>query len=212
MVRVVLTGDFHIGQNNNMLETLKHVKNTRWKDKPVLLMGDLIDMGKDRGMNFDSALQPQEQVNALSGILKGLNVAGYIIGNHEKRIFKAVGLNPYITILNMEPKHVHMIGGCKFYIAHGNSAGKNPLLEFDQILQCARADVIALGHSHELGKWERYTSEGRVTLLRTGSFLKSPIYATEKHMTPKFNGWIEYDTQRRIAHVFAIIGKKIKEV
>lgn len=213
-MRVVLTGDWHIGQNRAMLEILKDVAERRWKGKPVLLTGDLIDVGLDRGMNFDNVLQPEKQLDEVGRIVKDLDVRGYVLGNHEKRIFRKTGLNPYKTIFGffLLPEHRYIINGTQFYIAHGNSAARNPLLEFDQILQYERVDVIALGHSHELGKWERYTAEGRVTLLRTGSFLKRPIYAKEAHMTPKVMGWCEYDTKRRIAHIFAIIKGKIKEV
>lgn len=203
MVKVILGGDWHLGQGKIPPYSIYNIIKRYWKDKPVLLMGDLIDAGLDRGMQFDSSLQPQDQFRWVKQITDELDVEGYCIGNHCNRIFKATGLNVYESFLG-KPKHRVIIDDVKFYFTHGKSSAENPWNEHFKLLRFVDSDVIAVGHSHVLGKLDIMRDNGRVTLLRTGSFARGLRYAVEANYAPTICGWTEFDTKTRMAHLFMV--------
>ena len=206
MTKVIFGGDWHLGQGEISPEDIHNIIKKYWKDKPVILMGDLIDVGLDRGMQFDNTIQPQEQVRWVKCITDELDVKGYCIGNHDDRIFKATGLNAYESFLG-KPSHRITIDDVKFYFTHGKSSAENPWNEHFKLLRHVDADVIAVAHSHVLGKLDVMRDNGRVTLLRTGSLAKGLRYAIEAHYAPTICGWAEYDCKTRMARLIMVKGK-----
>jgi len=52
--RIILTGDWHIGAGSVNFDELKDVAKHYFKGHPVILLGDLVDIGLDKGMNFSN--------------------------------------------------------------------------------------------------------------------------------------------------------------
>lgn len=198
MSNIVFTGDWHIAD----LDTAKFV--SKWlkdhlsaKTDKLILMGDLIDSGISRGMgwNQDSV---NKQLIYLKKILERYTVIGYVLGNHERRIFEKTGLNPYQMLLGDEkteyvtlnPKEAGINRVSIIAIEHGKSGAQNPVLELLKLAQIhPRADIVALGHNHELGI---YMLPHGVIGLRTGTLQQYPDYARRFIMIPKTLGCIRY--------------------
>ena len=95
MSKVILTGDWHLAASTVSVEEILRVKERYWLNKPVILMGDLVDAGLDRGMQFDNVMNPDKQIEEVKKVLKGLDVRTALTGNHEQRFFKEAGINIY---------------------------------------------------------------------------------------------------------------------
>jgi predicted phosphodiesterase len=204
MVKVILTGDLHIGAGTVDVEEILRVKERYWLAKPIILMGDLVDAGLNRGMQFDNKLNPDTQIEELKKVLKGLDVRTALIGNHEQRFFREAGINIY-KLLELPQKHEFSIDGCDFYVSHGKSAARNPLTEFTKFYEFVDADIIALGHNHVLGSWNVWRGGRRVVLCRTGSFIGYADYALENGYAPTIKGWIEVNTKSKVATCYSLI-------
>jgi predicted phosphodiesterase len=212
MVKVILTGDWHIGAGSTDFEVLKSVAKRYWRNHPVILMGDLVDMGLDRGMNFANKMQPQEQIDKVEEIAELLNVKEYCIGNHDVRIFQKTGLNPYKQIFKQKPSHEFERDGRLIYFNHGKSVAQNPFGEHLNYAKWAHADVIALGHSHVLGYLPVIRGGKLGFYVRTGSFMGAEDYAVENGYQPLINGWAEYDTKANRIQLKMLIGKEAMNV
>ena len=211
MVKVILTSDWHIGASTVDVEEILKVKEKFWMRKPVLLLGDALDAGLDRGMQFDNKLNPDTQIEELKKVLKGLDVRTALTGNHEVRFFKNAGINIY-KVLGYPQEHELMIDNCSFYMSHGKSAARNPLTEFTKFYEVVDADIIALVHNHVLGVWNVWRGKKRVVLCRTGSFIGYAVYALDNGYAPTISGWIEVDTKSKVATCYALINGKVKKI
>jgi predicted phosphodiesterase len=209
MVKVVLTGDWHLGIRGVSVESVKKIVSLWFTGKPVILMGDLIDCGIDRGMQYDNILKPQEQIDLLTEILEPLNILGYVVGNHERRFYKGTGIDILKTILKKDQSRLIEIDGKRIYVSHGVSAAQNPLLEFEKFLRFIDADVYGLGHNHELlYKPSLYSGKLRY-FVRTGTFLSSTRYTEERGYAPKIRGWVEYDTCKHKITLYGLINGEV---
>ena len=208
---MIITGDWHCGSSTTDIEEILRVKERYWLSKPVILMGDLMDIGLDRGMQFDNKLNPGKQIEEVKRITEDLIVYTALIGNHEARIFKHTGINIY-KLLDFPQKHELTIDGCSFYVSHGKSAARNPLTEFTKFYEFVDADIIALGHNHVLAAWNVWRGGRRVVLCRTGSFIGYADYALESGYPPTIKGWIEVDTKSRVAMCYALINGRVKKI
>ncbi|WAE39635.1 MAG: hypothetical protein FHOMOCKG_00107 [Methanophagales virus GBV302] len=202
-MKVVLNGDWHIGQGEFSPETIAEITKRYWNGKKVILMGDLIDCGLSGGMQFENEIQPQSQLRWVKIITEKLDVVAYCLGNHEYRIFNEVGLNVYEEYLG-KPSHRVEIDGVDFYFAHGRSAATDIFIEHRKLLQYTDADVIALGHNHTLAKLDVLRGDKRITLLRTGSLARGLRYAIDRSLPPTLTGWVEYDTRKRAAKLMMV--------
>jgi predicted phosphodiesterase len=207
-MKTILTGDFHIGSGTTSVEEILRVKEKYWLDKPIILMGDLMDAGLDRGMQFDNKLNPDIQIEEVKEVLEGLDVRTALIGNHEYRFFRNAGINIY-KVLGYPQEHEISIDGCSFYVSHGKSAARNPLTEFTKFFEFVDADIIALGHNHVLGAWNIWRGKHRVVLCRTGSFIGYATYALDNGYPPTIKGWIEVDTRKKTAQCYGHFGKGV---
>ena len=211
MVKVVLTGDWHLGASTSSVEEILRVKERYWLGKPAILMGDLMDAGLNRGMQFDNVLNPDKQIEEVKKVLKGLDVRTALIGNHEQRFFKEAGINIY-KLLELPQIHELTIEGCSFYVSHGKSAARNPLTEFTKFFEFVDADVIALGHNHRLLAVNMVRGGRRVVLCRTGSFIGYAPYAIESGYADTIKGWVEVDTKSKVAMCYSIINGKVMKI
>lgn len=202
-MKVILTGDWHVGAETVSVEEILRVKEKYWVGKPVLLMGDLMDAGLDRGMQFSQNMNPDTQIEQVRKILKDLDVRTALIGNHEVRFFKTAGINIY-KLMGYPQLHEITIDGCSFYLSHGKSAARNPLTEFSKFFDYVDADVIALGHNHRLLSVNMIRANRRVVLLRTGTFIGYATYAVENGYSKTIKGWVEVDTKKKTAQCYAL--------
>ena len=211
MTKVILTGDWHLGASTVSVKEILRIKERYWLGKPIICMGDLVDAGLDRGMQFDNKLNPDTQIEELKKVMKDLDIRSTLTGNHEIRFFKNAGINIY-KVLELPQEHEINIDGCSFYVSHGKSAARNPLTEFTKFYEFVDADVIALGHNHVLGSWNIWRGKRRVVLCRTGSFIGYATYALENGYPPTIKGWIEVDTKSRVATCYSLINGRVLKI
>ena len=211
MCKVILTGDWHIGSPASSFTQIMGIKVKYWLGKPVILMGDLIDAGLDRGMQFDQEYNVTEQIERVRKVLKDLDVRTCLIGNHEQRIFRQTGLNLY-AMLGYPELHYLEIDGCSFYVTHGRSGAKNPLTEFTKLFEFVDSDIMAIGHNHELGVWNKMRGRTRCVLCRTGSFLEGAAYSIQNGYAPKIKGWLEADTKKKTVQAYSLINGKVMKI
>lgn len=211
MVKVVITGDFHIGLEGALdSSTIYDLACNEWEGKPVLLLGDLIDAGLDKGMNYENKLIPGDQIMELKRITDMLDVRAYITGNHCDRIFKKVGMNAYETFLG-KPRNQITIDYVKFFLHHGKTAAHDIFKEHEKLMLYSSADVYCLGHNHQLAKRDVMRDGARITLLRTGSFVEHPSYAQKMGFPPAMPGFCEYDTEKMMARLYLVSKEGVVE-
>ena len=212
MSKVIIFGDVHLGSPGCDEEEVFRIKERYWLEKPCISMGDQCDFGLDRGMQFDQKYNPQTQIELVKKLLKDLDLRAYVLGNHCNRLNKAVGLNYMKIITGKEPQHYLEIDNCSFYLTHGKSAAKNPLTEFTKLFEFVDADIMAIGHNHDLGVWNKMRGGKRCVLCRTGSFLEGATYSIDAAYPPKIRGWIEVDTKKKTAQAYSLIKGKVMKV
>ena len=205
-MKVILASDFHIGASTVSVDEILAVKKKYWLGKPIILLGDLIDCGLNRGMQFDNNLNPDKQIEEVKKVLKGLDVRTALIGNHEQRFFKEAGINIY-KVLGYPQVHELTIDSCSFYVSHGKSAARNPLTEFTKFFEFVDADIIAMGHNHRLLAVNMVRGGRRVVLCRTGSFIGHATYAIENGYADTIRGWVEVDTRKKTAQCYGYFGR-----
>jgi predicted phosphodiesterase len=202
MYNVVLTGDWHISDRKDAQYVSKWLKeHINPKTDVLILMGDLIDTGISRGMGWN-----QESVNRqiiyLQKILERYIVWGYVLGNHERRITDKTGLNPYQTLLGDEQSEYVTSNTTQINIQHGKSGAQNQGIELAKLANIhPLADIVALGHTHDLGIYMLPTDQDGVRTptigLRTGSLQRYPRYAERAIMVPKVHGCIRFYPETR---------------
>ncbi|MBE9595025.1 MAG: hypothetical protein IMF19_16275, partial [Proteobacteria bacterium] len=171
------------------VDAIKSLAKRYWSKNPIALLGDLCDLGLDRGMEFDQKYGPQKQLDLVEEIFKPLDIRAYVTGNHSNRIFMKVGLTPYTSMFGMKPSNTLNINEREIFINHGKSAAENIFLEFQKYVKYVNADVIALGHSHDLASISFMRGKKIQHLVRTGSFLGRPKYVIDAGFAPKIPGW-----------------------
>ena len=213
-MRLVLTGDTHIGAASTNVNLIKRIAKKYWEGLPIILMGDIADFGYFKGMEFNQALHPQEQVNMVEEIFKPLNIVAYTLGNHEQRVYERTGLNPYQPIFHMKPSNSYRVGSKKIYFNHGKSGAANIFLEHHHLLEWVEADVIALGHNHALASMAYVKSSGKVVhLVRTGAFIGRANYAKKAALSPNLRGWVTYDSEEHMIRKWQIDRyERVKEI
>ena len=194
MRSIILTGDWHTETEEDMYR----IDQTLAKTTPLILTGDLIDAGINRGMQWNQD-NVTRQIEYLQEILSKRRVLGYVLGNHENRIVRLTGLNPYYSFLG-KPKSKYEIPYTKpdykgfpkvrsIVVEHGTRVIQNPLAQLRTFAQIhSDADVLVLGHDHTVGFWR----EGKQWLVRTGHLQEYPEYARKAILPKKVMGYIKY--------------------
>jgi predicted phosphodiesterase len=202
--RVLLISDIHIGSQTTDVEEIKMLAKKYWRGIPIILLGDLIDAGIDRGMQFNNSYDPQDSVDIVKEIFQPLNIIGYLLGNHEQRVSKTVGIDVYRHIFNMEKATTVTVNDREIYFSHGRSTAENMFLEFQKIVKWCSADLVGMGHSHDLARITFMRGEKIQHLVRTGSFIGREQYAVDNNYAPKIRGWCDFDTVANFVHLKAI--------
>ena len=199
MYNIIFTGDWHITNRKDGQYVSKWLKDhIDPKTDRLILMGDLIDTGIAHGMGWNQE-SVNRQIMYLKKILERYKILGYVLGNHERRIVDKTGLNPYQTLLGDETTEYYLPEVDKLInIQHGKSGAQNQALELIRLSTVhPTADIVALGHTHDLGIYMMPTTEesfkSSYTIgLRTGSLQRYPKYAERAIMVPKVHGCIRY--------------------
>jgi predicted phosphodiesterase len=189
-MRISLTGDWHL---DGTKASKKHVQKwiKKMKGTSLILLGDMMDSGISKGMNWNQN-NLTEQLFDMQDIIKNQDVLGYVLGNHEMRIWRQVGLNPYASLLGRE-KDIYKIDGRLICIAHGTRVPQDILRQVRDLAKMhPTANVCALGHNHELVSSINYLGQW---LVRTGHLQIYPDYAKRAMMAPKMPGYVEYNTE-----------------
>ena len=211
-MKVILTGDFHIGIRGVDVDVIKDVAKKYWRGKKVVLLGDLIDCGIDRGMQYDNILKPQEQIDVLKPLLKELDIIGYVNGNHENRYYKTNGIDILKTIMDKPVKRKIDIRGRKLFINHGRSVAQNIFGEFEKYTRFYDANVYVLGHNHELAYKSMLYNGNLRYYVRSGTFMSTTRYTEGAGYPPKIPGWAEYDTIENYITLWGIINKGVRKI
>jgi len=199
MYNIIFTGDWHISDRTDASYVSKWLhEHINLKKDRLILMGDLMDTGINRGMGWTQE-SVNRQVIYLKKILEPYKVLGYVLGNHERRIVDKVGLNPYQTLLGDETtEYWTPDDNIQINIQHGKSGAQNQALELIRLATVhPTADIVALGHTHDLGIYMLPTSDEPTQApytigLRTGSLQRYPKYAERAIMIPKAHGCIRF--------------------
>ena len=212
MIETILTGCWHIGAKGTDIDNLKEIKRKYWEGRPVILMGDLIDMGIEKGMQFDQKINSDDQISELKEVVQGLDVKSALIGNHEERIFKHTGINIFKSVFGWSQKHDIVIGSKHFYVTHGGGNAINPWTEFNKLLFFVDADFICMGHNHFLGKMTILRGNKIVNLIRTGSFLNGARYSKDAALPPRLNGWVTVYPEANYVELNALYEGVVKNI
>lgn len=199
MANIIFLGDLHIKNGDDAKRISQWLKkHLNPNTDRLILMGDLIDSGLDRGMNWNQD-NVNRQITFLQAVIKPYKVLGYVLGNHEIRIRDKVGLNPYQLLFGDETTE-YTTGKYKIAIQHGKSGAQNQTLELDRLsIANPDANIVALGHTHTIGI---YVLNRGVIGIRTGSLQEYPDYAKRSMMIPKTLGCIRLNTR---THQFEIL-------
>ena len=184
---VAITGDWHLDGTLKQFRFVKRVVNKM--PNRLILMGDMIDSGISGGMNWKQE-NVSIQISQFMKIIKGKKILGYVLGNHEQRIYRLTGLNIYESILGPEISS-YKIQNHRIEIEHGSRAPQDQAKQVQDLASIyPRAHICCLGHTHGLMIQRNSTDQW---LVRTGHLQLYPDYARRKMMPPKALGYIRYN-------------------
>jgi predicted phosphodiesterase len=209
MKSIIFTGDWHTTSEDDM----HRIDALLPKTVPLILMGDLIDVGINRGMQWNQD-NVTKQIKYLQEILSKRRVLGYVLGNHEDRIVRLTGLNPYYSFLGEPQSEYDIPTFIKFkdakntipairhiVVEHGTRVVQNPLSQLKTFaLIHPDADVLVLGHDHTVGFWR----DGKQWLVRSGHLQVYPEYARKAILPKKVMGYIKYNLKNNKLEVILV--------
>ena len=192
---IALTGDWHLDGTVEQYEAVK--MDVAGMPKTLILMGDMIDTGISGGMNWNQE-NITIQLQQFYDIIKNKKILGYVLGNHEYRVWKLSGLNFYNTgadnDLGGQTNMYKFQSGAVIAVEHGSRAPANQTKQVQDLAdKCPGASLCALGHTHGLVIERNWNEQ---YLVRTGHLQLYPRYAEDKIMHPKARGYIRYDTNK----------------
>lgn len=197
---IALTGDWHLDGTIKQYEAVKIDVATM--PKTLILMGDMIDTGISGGMNWNQE-NITIQLQQFYDIIKNKRVLGYVLGNHEYRVWKVSGLNFYNTgtgkDLGSQTNLFKFKSGAIIAIEHGSRAPENQTKQVQDLAdKYPGACLCALGHTHGLVVERNWNEQ---YLVRTGHLQLYPRYAEDKIMKPRARGYIRYNTVKNRAYI-----------
>ena len=209
---VVFFGDVHYGHPTCDIERAQRmIDYCAEKHIYVLGMGDYIEAGLRESIGdsvYMQNLNPQEQMEFMVDMFtplaeKGL-LLGLLIGNHEGRILKRTSVDPgkwmakvlRVPYLGYGCWNLFYVGKQSYtaYTIHGSTGSRYVYTKLKALIDISHnfdADVLAMGHVHELAddavlvqqidKKRKVVTERKKFVILTGSYLKyDGSYAQEK--------------------------------
>lgn len=168
---LVFLGDSHAGAPTFEQEKFENmIQYCKEKKVYVVGMGDYIEAGLKTSVGdsvYKQKFDVQAQLDYITSIFTPLAEQGLLIGllsgNHEARIEKDAGINVTKTISNIlnvpyledNIYTILKVGGINYrcYFTHGSTMSRLPHTKMKKIMDLGnfvRADLFAMGHSHEL--------------------------------------------------------------
>lgn len=167
-------GDLHIGHKNCDLEFIQNLLNEIPfnKNHRIILMGDLLDVGIKNsigGSVYENDLTPQEQIDFIVNLLTPYKeqIDGYVMGNHEYRIYKDTGIDICKIICKQLGINYALYAGTVTYSMnhkayninyfHGRAGGsiENALKKCREMANKVDADIYLMGHVHKAAYTQR---------------------------------------------------------
>ena len=169
-------GDLHIGHKNCNYRIIERaVKAVEYEEGEhrILLMGDLMDCGTKSAVGasvYEQALSMAEQLEMLKYFFEPVKdkIDGCVMGNHEYRIFKDVGVDiieifcnelgiPYFGYSGVVTYSINGNRAYNINMFHGKAGGgvENALKACKNMATKVNADVFLMGHCHRLGYTNR---------------------------------------------------------
>ena len=232
---VVFFGDLHLGHPTCLIDKAKDMLDYCLKNGVyVHLMGDLLECGLTTSVGdsvYHQKLNPQEQMDAVIGLLQPLADAKLITGlhggNHEARIQKVTSINVAkiiagtlgVSYLHEACWNLFTVGKqhYKMYSLHGSSGSRfiyTKLKAITDISHYFDADLICHAHVHDLATvaLERQRIDMRSKtigyykqyLLLTGHYLGYDLsYAQSKGMPPSKIGSpkVKFGSKEKMIHI-----------
>lgn len=170
---VVFFGDLHLGHPSCDIKKAKHNLDFALEHRMYILgMGDLIEAGLRSSIGdsvYQQNLNPHEQIDQVTELLKPMADAGLILGlhqgNHCERITKATGVNPmkiicrYLKVpyLGSACWNLFKVGMQNYtvYSMHGSTGSRYVYTKLKALVDIAHnfdADVLSMGHVHEIAQ------------------------------------------------------------
>lgn len=176
-VKIVPLADLHIGDSQSDMKLIKNMLDAilNLPDAYCILGGDLMDsaIASSIGDTYAAKLQPMEQLEKCVELFSPLADAGKILGvlsgNHENRIYKAVGVDMtrvFCDQLNLSEVYSDTtalyflkVGRQRrnrpftytLYYTHGSGGGRKPGGKINRLVDYATivdADVYVCCHTH----------------------------------------------------------------
>lgn len=161
-------GDLHVGHKNCDMDFIKSTLESIPKEPNhrIILMGDLMDTGIKNSIGasvYENTLTPQEQLDVLIELLAPFSkqIDGYVMGNHEYRIFKDTGIDVCKIVCDAIGIEYSLYSGLITYSLkhrayninyfHGRAGGgvENALKKCKEMSNKVIADVFLMGHCHQ---------------------------------------------------------------
>jgi predicted phosphodiesterase len=214
-VNLHILSDVHLGAPTCDIKLFKKAIEMIRKDKNAycILNGDMLEniipnyKISQRGQDFE----PDEQFMKMVELLKPIShkILFSVMGNHSHRSINVAGLDIVMLMAKYLNHPYYPVGGfVKFNInkqeflgavSHGKSAAVNGDTELEKMRRLySGADFYALSHNHQLYSKPvdglEFTDKEHLKetwFIRTGSFLKLPLYARAASYAVVRTGWIE---------------------
>ena len=169
-------GDFHIGHKNcnyKIIEKTVNAIENKEGEHRILLMGDLMDCGVKSSVGasvYEQHITVSEQLEMIKNLFEPVKdkIDGCVMGNHEYRIFKEVGVDileifcnelniPYFSYSGVVTYSINGNRAYNFNMFHGKAGGgvENALKACKNMALKVNADVFLMGHCHRLGYTNR---------------------------------------------------------
>lgn len=201
-------GDVHIGGKTCNLERFQEVIGVlKEKKARVVLMGDILECASKRSVAagwVEQVLSPDDQIDTAVQCLEPIKdqIIGSVMGNHEYRIYKEVGLDVAGQLMHKLDRGKFYVGwefygtitgkssgksvAYGIYAVHSQTGNKTGGLGLAQMQRdfssIVHADIVAKAHNHK-NAFEQYicntintscrsVEEKVINIICTGHYLK----------------------------------------
>ena len=217
-------GDFHYGAATCNVKKLKEIVKWVQENKAYWVgMGDYIECATRTSPGsgvYQQVTDPETQLQDIVGLLKPIApyCMGLLKGNHEERVYKAVGIDPTQSMsrdlgvpcfgwegFGMVIRDAAHSAGYSFYAVHSYVGNKSAGLALNwierEIDKWCNADIVMRGHSHDIGydvkmvlnvnkQKHNVTSDYRYAIM-TGHYMERPdSYIASRGNKPKPSGTV----------------------
>lgn len=217
-------GDFHYGAKTCNVKKLKEIVKWVQNNKAYWVgMGDYMECATKASPGsgvYEQVMSPEDQISDLVGLLKPISsyCMGLVKGNHEERVYKAVGIDPVQSMardlavpclgwegFGMVVRDKTHGAGYSWYAVHSYTGNKSAGLALNwterEIDKWCDADIVLRGHSHDMAydvkmvlkvnKQKHLVMPDYRYAVMTGHFMERPeSYIASRGSKPKPSGTV----------------------